>query len=420
MSRAELISDLIANTFVQAQHKSSAASALPPGKGLLNDCLTGKEMEAYEHVFGNPAFAFVVLQEYEKEIGEKFNLSAVDISTRDLDMYERVTKNKWHSKEIKMSTPKSGTSNKYTPDTKRDATATAILEEKLRTERAIQDNLDLVDRFADVITSDAKRLLEDEVLALESKGALGYIQALSQSNQCRLLGCWVELEDGICDKNIHHLRQVQKVIDKCMEDLKPLGVFTNAQWELWRDTQEREQKEIDSFAADLGCESLDELCAKHEKFVERKMQHFAALAEKAAAYAGYETAANVAAGAGALAASYGVLGVTANLTGWMMFSMGAGVGAPVLAGGLAIGLGFAFTSQYFCYSKELAEDRAEAVAGGCDATEVVAGKGMKIIDKHCIAYKSLTKAMCACKVHKSSLEKLRADAKDRIVLELSD
>jgi hypothetical protein len=426
MSRAELIDDLIANTFVHPQQYGPASRVLPPGEGLLNDCLTATDVAGFKKLFGNTEFATKVIGNYASEISDKFGLSSVEIMADPISLYNRIASNTWHSAELRKS-PTATT--KVNPQTFEVDDVSDVPEEmdreKSRTSvtAAIEANLELVDKFAQVITADTENLVHNEILALESKEALSYIRALSQSKQCQLLACWIKIEDSICNANMHHLQKVQKAIDKCMDELHPIGLFNAKEWNNWRKIQKDENEEMDSFASDLGYKSLEELCAKHEEFLERQALYFEELVDQAAEYVDYKNVANVGAGCGAATALAGIASASSGgityLTGSTMFSMGAGVGAYTCAAGLTGGLALGLAAAYASYRAYQLNAHKEFLEKGGDATDLTlsAGEGQKIVDRHQIAYKMLTKAMCACKTHKSSLTKLRADAANRKVID---
>jgi hypothetical protein len=227
------------------------------------------------------------------------------------------------------------------------------------------------------------------------------------------------LEDKISDANISHLSKVKKSLDKIMDELHLLNLFSGEQWVEWQDTQRDEETTVKSLIYDLGVDSLDEFCAKHDAYVTDQTERFKSLVDKAqAALGGYETAAKVASGAGYSIGGAGFMMSTANIHGIMAFSvgtqgvLGAYLGATCLVGGGLIGVGFGLAACYANYRQQQLDEHANG-----DGTALDPANGQKIVNNHIIAYKAITKAMYACKVHKGALSKLRTLSKDRLVIE---
>jgi hypothetical protein len=444
MSRAALIDDLIGSTFVQPQQihtRFTSSLFLPDNEELTNDCLAQKDVEVYAHAFRHPGFLLQVQHAYETEIRETFGVNAIEIGTTTL----RLTETKWNYR------------NKcHTIDSSPTASNSAITRSRCKSDdgkaitRIIEGNLDLLNRFADVVTSDTENLVMHEIMALESKAGLQYIRTLGEVPQCRLRLLLIRLEDSICHANIYHLHKAQAVIATGRDRLKSSGIFDDEQWESWRATHAEEQKRINEFANDLGYESMEQLCTEHDAFLTTRAESFKRQQDQAgdvrsseqnkvenvrrAGFTGVEeferlgTAGMSSAGYGGgstkeqnigsgLAAAYACY--QDNLLNDHNDFFVAGESDPESFGAILIQIQGAqeLGKDRRQWRKPKNEATSESTQTSEPPSESPGGAALNPVSVHVLALKTIIKAMCACKAHKTSLTKLRSESEARALRE---
>jgi hypothetical protein len=224
MSRAELISDLIANTFVQAQQSTQLST-----DGLLNDCLSQTDVDNFASLFSSPAFQVVVRQKQEDELAHSFTIHGAEF--QQMSTLESVVE--WCV---------TGKHTRYTWEQLVDMHT---------------NSMEVVDKFAKKIDAENTRLITDGHLAVE--GLIDYVGVLSSCNQWRLRAAWVDLESSIFKANMAHLKELFDTIAEGMKTLRGADVVKLEHMDEWDvEFKEFEQK-MDSHAQELGYQNFAKL-----------------------------------------------------------------------------------------------------------------------------------------------------------------